>query len=180
MITPAQVEEYEEKGFTVVQDAVTPEELAELRRVTGTVDGLLRLAKPQPPQRSAVDLARPRVDAALDVRDPGEAEPAEVLGGAPARVPEMTQERERGVLRQGLHALEATVVEVLGARPQDPQLEAVLHLVEAVLEVAHLVVHGRAAPCGAGDTAPATVHPETGLPGKIPGSPVAAGSSMRK
>jgi signal transduction histidine kinase len=29
-----------------------------LRRVTGTVDGLLRLAKPQPPQRTEVDLAR--------------------------------------------------------------------------------------------------------------------------
>jgi hypothetical protein len=32
--------------------------LAELRRVSGTVDSLLRLAKPQPPQRSDVDLAR--------------------------------------------------------------------------------------------------------------------------
>ncbi len=32
--------------------------LAELRRVSGTVDSLLRLAKPQPPQRSEVDVSR--------------------------------------------------------------------------------------------------------------------------
>lgn len=32
--------------------------LAELRRVSATVDGLLRLAKPQPPQRARVDLTR--------------------------------------------------------------------------------------------------------------------------
>ena len=32
--------------------------LAELRRVSGTVDALLRLAKPQPPQRTSVDMAR--------------------------------------------------------------------------------------------------------------------------
>jgi hypothetical protein len=32
--------------------------LAELRRVTGTVDGLLRLGRPQPPQRTEVDLGR--------------------------------------------------------------------------------------------------------------------------
>lgn len=32
--------------------------LSELRRVTTTVEGLLRLAKPQPPQRTDVDLAR--------------------------------------------------------------------------------------------------------------------------
>ncbi|HEX2835250.1 MAG TPA: ATP-binding protein [Thermoanaerobaculia bacterium] len=32
--------------------------LSELRRVSGTVDSLLRLAKPQPPQRSDVDLTR--------------------------------------------------------------------------------------------------------------------------
>lgn len=32
--------------------------LAELRRVTGTVDALLRLGKPQPPQRACVDMAR--------------------------------------------------------------------------------------------------------------------------
>jgi two-component system NtrC family sensor kinase len=32
--------------------------LAELRRVTSTVNGLLRLGRPQPPQRTAVDLAR--------------------------------------------------------------------------------------------------------------------------
>jgi signal transduction histidine kinase len=32
--------------------------LSELRRVSGTVDGLLRLAKPQPPQRIDTDLAR--------------------------------------------------------------------------------------------------------------------------
>jgi signal transduction histidine kinase len=32
--------------------------LAELRRVTATVDGLLRLGKPQPPQRTELDLGR--------------------------------------------------------------------------------------------------------------------------
>jgi len=32
--------------------------LSEVRRVTGTVDSLLRLGKPQPPQRADVDLAR--------------------------------------------------------------------------------------------------------------------------
>ncbi|HEX7706464.1 MAG TPA: ATP-binding protein [Thermoanaerobaculia bacterium] len=40
------------------QQEVQDQILAELRRVTTTVDGLLRLAKPQPPQRTSVDLAR--------------------------------------------------------------------------------------------------------------------------
>lgn len=48
-----------------IEDAVSPEHeeiygqvLQELRRVTGTLDSLLRLARPQPPQRVPVDLER--------------------------------------------------------------------------------------------------------------------------
>lgn len=37
---------------------MTEQMLAELRRVVGTLDSLLRLARPQPPQRTEVDLAR--------------------------------------------------------------------------------------------------------------------------
>ena len=39
-------------------DEVYEQMLAELRRVTGTVDALLRLGKPQPPQRAGVDMSR--------------------------------------------------------------------------------------------------------------------------
>lgn len=39
-------------------DEVFGQMLAELRRVTGTVDALLRLGKPQPPQRACVDMSR--------------------------------------------------------------------------------------------------------------------------
>jgi signal transduction histidine kinase len=39
-------------------DEVYEQMLAELRRVTGTVDALLRLGKPQPPQRACVDMSR--------------------------------------------------------------------------------------------------------------------------
>lgn len=39
-------------------EEVTDQMLSELRRVTGTVDSLLRLARPQPPQRTAVDVEK--------------------------------------------------------------------------------------------------------------------------
>ncbi len=39
-------------------DELLEQMLSELRRVTTTLDGLLRLAKPQPPQRTAVDMVR--------------------------------------------------------------------------------------------------------------------------
>lgn len=54
VIAAIEVMRSENKG----DDELLEQMLNELRRVTTTVDGLLRLAKPQPPQRTAVDLVR--------------------------------------------------------------------------------------------------------------------------